>query len=78
MIDVSISGQMGLYRISHQTRRGRVWCKRHLSKGERTVIDGDIICEGGDRCRDIVAAMVADDLRVEVNGTNMEGYRSES
>jgi hypothetical protein len=78
--DVSVSGSAGLYRISALTPLGRAWCARHLPGGERTVLDGDVVCEGGGRCRDIVAVMVADRLRVEVNGVDMSGFgfRSES
>jgi hypothetical protein len=76
--DVRVSGSAGLYRISALTPLGRAWCGSHLSEGERTVLDGDVVCEGGGRCRDIVAGMVADDLRVEVNGVDMTGFRSES
>jgi hypothetical protein len=76
--DVSVSGSWGLYRISALTPLGREWCGNHLSGGDRTVLDGDVVCEGGDQCRDIVAGMVADDLRVEVNGVDMSGFRRES
>ena len=77
MIDVAVSGSMGLYQIAPTTRRGRAWVKRHLSKGERTILNGAIVCEGGNRCRDIVAAMVAKGLSVEVNGVDMKGYRND-
>lgn len=75
--DVSINGQWGLYSIRPATARGRAWAKRHLSRGERTVLDGAIMCEGGRACRDIVAAMVRQGLRVEVNGVDMAGFRAE-
>ena len=74
--DVIVTGQWGLYSILPMSKRGRAWVKRHLSDGERTVLNGATMCEGGDRCREIVAGMVAQGLRVEVNGVDMKGFRA--
>lgn len=75
--DLSISGSWGLYTIATPTQRGKDWAALHLSEdtGERTRDEqGNVVCEGGERCRDIVSGAVADGLNVEVNGTNMAGY----
>jgi hypothetical protein len=73
--DLIISGQWGLYTIAALTKRGRTWTRKHLSGGERTHLNGALVCEGGDRCRAIVAGADKDGLRVEVNGVDMKGFR---
>jgi hypothetical protein len=72
--DVQIVGRWGLYSVMPVSRRGRTWSTRHLSGGERVTIGQAIVCDGGDRCRAIVAGMVKDGLRVEVNGVDMKGF----
>lgn len=73
-LDVDINGQMGLYSLARLTERAQRWTTKKL-RGEQTILNGAIMVEGGDRCRAIVAAMVADGLRVEVNGVDMKGFR---
>lgn len=72
--DLSISGSWGLYSITPRTARGKRWLARHCSSGERTYVADALMCEGGDRCRAIVAAADRARLRVEVNGTDMSGF----
>ena len=72
--DVVITGQMGLYGIRAVTPKGRSWVKKHLSGGERTRLGGELMCEGGDRCRDIVGAMDVDGVHVSLNGVDMKGF----
>jgi hypothetical protein len=68
VIDVNVNGR-GFYSIDPASRRGRAWVKRKLSRGERTPTDhGGVWCDSGRATREIVAAMVADGLRVDVNG----------
>jgi hypothetical protein len=68
--DVMVTGSMGLYAARFATPNARAWYRRHHLhlRGARTVLNGVLVVEGGDRCRDLVAGMVADGLRVEVNG----------
>lgn len=75
--DMTVEGQWGLYSIHTPTTRGKRWRARKLSGGERTTLGDALMCEGGDRCRAIVADAVADGLRVQVNGVNMKGYRGD-
>lgn len=72
--DLRIEGSAGLYRIVAATPSGRQWRKRNLSDGERSVLDGATICDGGRECRDIVRAAVKDGLSVTVNGVDMKGF----
>lgn len=65
--DVNVTGG-GLYMLQPLSRRGRAWCRRNLSDGDRTRLGDAVVCEGGVRCRAIVAGMVEGGLRVEVNG----------
>lgn len=75
MVDLRIQGSWGLYSITTATPKGKRWQKRHLAKGERSVLpNGDLVCEGGDECRAIVAGAVKDGLAVEVNGVDMKGF----
>ena len=71
--DLVISGQWGLYTIASPTKRGKTWLRKSLA-GEQTRLHGAIVCEGGDRCRAIVAGADRSGLRVEVNGLDMRGY----
>lgn len=73
MIDVTISGQWGLYQIQPLSKSGQKWVRKHLSKNSIKLHDS-IVCEGSDRCREIVAAMDLAKLCVEVNGVNMKGF----
>jgi hypothetical protein len=72
--DVIIDGRWGLYSIHPASKKGERWAQRKLSAGERTRIGEAIMCEGSDRCRDIVAAMDREGLKVELNGVDMKGY----
>ncbi len=72
--DVSITGQWGLYSITAVTAAGKRWMRRNLSSGERTRLAGALMCEGGDRCREIVRAMDRAGLVVTVNGVDMAGF----
>lgn len=72
--DLSVSGSWGLYSITPRTAKGKRWLKRHCSGGERTYLADALVCEGGDRCRAIVAAADRGKLRVEVNGQDMTGF----
>ena len=72
--DITIAGS-GFYSIDPASRRGRAWVRRHLSSGERTPTDnGGVWTDSGRACREIVAGMVKDGLRVEVNGQDMTGF----
>jgi hypothetical protein len=75
-LDIIVSGEWGLYSCTPLTKRAR------------TFVEGKVILdswqdpahfhvEGGDRIRAIIAGMVKDGLRVEVNGADMTGYRYE-
>lgn len=70
--DLVVTGT-GLYRIRPATQAARVWIRQNLGR-DRVVLDGDTICDGGDYCRAIVAAAVAEGIRVSVNGEDMEGF----
>lgn len=75
--DISVTGSWGLYTIAPRTVKGRKWLIANCSDGERTWgEDGSLICEGGDNCRAIVAAMVKARLCVEVNGVDMKGFKA--
>lgn len=77
--DVSVTGQWGLYTIQPHTAKARTWLAREIKNDgdEHTwTANGSLVCEGGDNCRAIVAAMVKESLRVEVNGVNMKGFRA--
>jgi hypothetical protein len=76
--DVEVGGSWGLYSIAPLTRAACAWLRKHASSGERTWLHGALMCEGGDRCRELVAGMVAAGLAVTVNGVNMAGFRRES
>lgn len=76
--DLSITGSWGFYTIRAQTPKGERWVKKHLSDGERSHdSEGNVLCDDGDYCREIVAAAVRGRLRVEVNGVDMKGYGQE-
>jgi hypothetical protein len=72
--DVQITGSMGLYAIQPLTANGTIWIAKNCSSGRRTWQSGALMCESGDRCRDIVRAMDRDGLSVTVNGTDMAGF----
>lgn len=72
--DLTVTGSMGLYSILPTTARGERWLRKHCSGGERTWRAGALVCEGGDRCRAIVAAADRARLRVTVNGVDMAGF----
>lgn len=73
--DVIVTGRWGLYEIRFETAAARAWQKKHASKGERTKLAPNVLaCEGGDRCRDIVAALDRDGLTIIVNGLDMTGF----
>lgn len=70
--DVLIGGEMGLYTIATCTKKARSWVKKHLPDAVR--IRGQIACEGGQNCRDIVRGMLRSGLSVAVNGLDMKGF----
>ncbi len=74
--DVIITGEMGLYEIEPLTHAGKAWMDEHLSDGdgERTRMGDSVICDDTDYCRDIVAGMDQDGIRVEMNGVDMKGF----
>jgi hypothetical protein len=74
--DVVVTGELGLYQIEPLTRAGKAWMDEHLSDGdgERTRMGESVICEGADNCRDIVAAMDREGLKIEMNGVDMKGF----
>jgi hypothetical protein len=72
--DLTISGSWGLYSITPTTPRGKRWLASHCSDGERTHLGDALMCEGGDRCRAIVAAADRSRLQVKVNGVDMKGF----
>lgn len=74
-LDAVITGSWGLYTVAFLTDAGRAWREEHLPKGDEiTEWCGQVVVEGGDRCRAIVAGMDRDGLQVEVNGVNMKGF----
>ena len=70
--DLVISGSWGLYTIEPTTPKATRWVRKHIPSPVK--LHGRIVCEGGDRCRDIVAGADRDGLRVEVNGQDMKGF----
>jgi hypothetical protein len=73
MLDLKIIGRWGLYSILPKTRVAERWLRANCPP-PRASLHGALVCEGGDRCRDIVRGAVADGLRVEVNGVDMVGF----
>jgi hypothetical protein len=74
--DVIITGELGLYEIEPLTRAGKAWMDENLSDGdsERTRMGESVICDDAGYCRDIVAAMDHEGLKVEMNGVDMKGF----
>jgi len=74
--DVVITGELGLYEIEPLTHVGKAWMDENLSDGdgERSRMGDSVICEGRDNCRDIVAGMDREGLKVEMNGVDMKGF----
>ena len=73
-LDVAIEGSWGLYSCTPLTRAAQTFVKAKVDIGDWQDPERFHI-EGGDRCRALVAGMVAEGLRVEVNGQDMKGFK---
>jgi hypothetical protein len=71
--DVVIDGEWGLYTCTPLTPAARTFVEEQVAVPDWES-PARFHIEGGDRCRALVAGMVASGLHVTVNGTDMDGF----